>query len=128
MRKIIGLCIWVSLLFAPSVYAQKIYKVEAITGIGVTLYKLPDGSIQIIGLISKSPAEYSGLAKGDFIVGVKSIPNSVAVDVRDLGLADVVALIRGPAGVPVEISFVRGNDQPTVLSIMRAVIEFDDGK
>lgn len=128
MAKIISVCISLSLLFVPGVYAQKIYKAEPITGIGATLYKLADGSIQIIGLISKSPAEYSGLSNGDFIVGVKSLPSSVAVDVSDLALADVVGLIRGPAGIPVEITFVRGNDQPAILSIVREVIEFDDRK
>ncbi len=71
-------------------------KTETIVGIGATLGKLADGSIQIIGLIPNSPAEHSGLAKDDFIIEVKSLPNSPVVDVRSLPLADVVALIRGP--------------------------------
>lgn len=128
MRNLIGLCVFISSLFVSSVHAQETYKTETIVGIGATLEKLVDGSVQIIGLIPNSPAEHSGLAKGDFIIEVKSLPNSSVVDVRSLPLADVVALIRGPVGVPVEISFVRGGSEPTVLSITRAVIEIDDGE
>ncbi|MEN0059523.1 MAG: PDZ domain-containing protein [Bdellovibrio sp.] len=128
MRNLIGLFFLFSSLFISSVHAQEAYKTETIVGIGATLEKLEDGSIQIMGLIPNSPAEHSGLAKGDFIIEVKSLPNSQVVDVRNLPLVDVVALIRGPVGVPVEISFVRGNSEPTVLSIIRAVIEVDDGE
>ncbi|MBL7544129.1 MAG: PDZ domain-containing protein [Bdellovibrionaceae bacterium] len=125
MRNLIGLCFLVSSLFVSSVHAQESYKTETIVGIGATLGKLADDSIQIIRLIPNSPAEHSGLAKDDFIIEVKSLPNSPVVDVRSLPLDDVAALIRGPAGVPVEISFVRGSSEPTVLSITRTVIEID---
>jgi C-terminal processing protease CtpA/Prc len=128
MRNLIGVCFLISSLFVSSVHAQETYKTETIVGIGATLEKLADGSVQIIGLIPNSPAEHSGLAKGDLIMEVKSLPNSPVVDVRSLPLADVVALIRGPVGVPVEISFVRGNSESAVLSIIRAVIEVDDGE
>jgi C-terminal processing protease CtpA/Prc len=128
MRNLIGVCFLISSLFVSNVHAQEIYKTETIVGIGATLEKLADGSVQIIGLIPNSPAEHSGLVKGDLIMEVKSLPNSPVVDVRSLPLADVVALIRGPVGVPVEISFVRGNSEPAVLSIIRAVIEVDDGE
>jgi C-terminal processing protease CtpA/Prc len=94
--------------------------------IGATLQKLEDGAVQIIGVIPRSPAEYSGLAKGDLIIEVKSLPDSPVYDVRSLPLPEVVALIRGPLGVPVEISFVRGDSQATVISIIREVIELDD--
>jgi C-terminal processing protease CtpA/Prc len=128
MRKLIGLCFLVTSLLSLGAQAHEAYKTETITGIGATLEKLADGSIQINGLIPNSPAEHSGLAKGDFIIEVKSLPNSAVVDVRTLPLADVVALIRGPVGVPVELSFVRGNSLPTVISIIREVIEVDDGE
>lgn len=128
MRNLIGLCFLAFSLFVSSVQAQATYKIETIVGIGVTLDKLADGSVQIIGLIPNSPAEHSGLAKGDLIMEVKSLPNGPIVGVRSLPIADVVALIRGPVGVPVEISFVRGNSEPALLSIIRAVIEIDDGE
>lgn len=127
MRNLIGVCFLISSLIVSTVQAQETFKTDTIVGIGAALEKLADGSVQIIGIVPNSPAEHSGLAKGDFIIEVKSLPNSPVVDVRSLPLADVVALISGPVGVPVEISFVRGNSEPTILSITRAVIEIDDG-
>jgi C-terminal processing protease CtpA/Prc len=119
MTKIIGLCLFAATLFTTVSYAQEIDKTETIIGIGATLEKLPDGTVEVDALVPKAPAEHSGLAVGDIILEVKSLPNSLVVDVRALSLPDIVELIRGPVGVPVEISFRRGNSGVTVLSIVR---------
>lgn len=128
MKKIIGLCFLAATLFATASHAQEVYKTETIVGIGATLEKLPDGTVQVDGFIPNTPAERSGLAVGDLIVAVKSLPTSTAVDVRSLSLPDVVALIRGPIGVPVEIAYMRGQSGPTVVSIVREKFDVDDGQ
>lgn len=128
MKIIIGLCFLAATLFATASHAQEVCKTETIVGIGATLEKLPDGTVQIDGFIPNAPAEHSGLAIGDLIVAVKSLPTSTAVDVRSLSLPDVVALIRGPIGVPVELAYMRGQSGPAVLSIVREQFHVDDGQ
>jgi C-terminal processing protease CtpA/Prc len=128
MKTIIGIFFLAATMFATSSHAQEIYKIESIVGIGATLEKLPDGTVQVDALIPNAPAEHSGLAVGDIIVEVKSLPTSAAVDVRRLSLHDIVALIRGQIGVPVEISYMRGQAGPTVLTIVREKFDIDDGQ
>lgn len=79
-------------------------------------------------LIPNAPAEHAGLAVGDIILEVKSLPNSTVVDIRNLPLSEIVGLIRGPIGIPVEISLRRGNSVPKVLSIIRDKFEVEDGE
>lgn len=128
MKKIIGLCALAVTLFATSSQAQEIYKNETIVGIGATLEKLQDGSVQIKALIPDAPAERSGLIVGDLILEVKSLPDSAVVSVLNLSLADVVALIMGPVGVPVEILFKRNGDQQAIISIIREKFEVSDSE
>lgn len=128
MKKIIGLCFLAASLFAMVSHAQNIYRTETIFGIGATLEKLSDGTVQINALIPNAPAERSGLAVGDVIVEVKSLPTSAFVDVRSLSLLEIVGLIRGPIGVPVDISFVRNQSGPVVLTIVRDKFDVDDGQ
>ncbi len=122
MNKFIGVLLLAITLFASASNAQIFDKMETIVGIGVTLEKLADGTIQVIGLIPNAPAGRSGLAVGDFILQIKSLPTSSVVDVLKLSLADVVDLIRGPSGVPVEILLKRGNEEFAV-SILREKFE-----
>lgn len=126
MKRFIGLFLLAATLFASASNAQEVYKTETIVGIGATLEKLVDGSVQVIGLIPNAPAEQSGLAVGDLILEVKSLPTSSVVSVLNLPLVDVVALIRGPIGVPVEILFRRGTGADTVVSIVREKFEVPD--
>lgn len=128
MTKFIGLCIFAATLFTTASYAQEIDKTETIIGIGATLKKLADGTVQVDALILNAPAERSGLAVGDIILEVKSLPNSTVVDVRPLALPEVVALIRGPVKVPVELSLRRGDSGVMVLSIVREKFDVNDGK
>lgn len=128
MTKFVGLCFLVASLFSSGAHAQEVYKTETIVGIGAVLEKLADGTVQVNNLIPNSPAERAGVTIGDIITEVKSQPNSTIADVRSLPLADVVALIRGPIGVPVELTFFRGSSEPIILSIVREKIEIDDGE
>lgn len=128
MKNIIAIYLLAASLFTSASYAQNAYKTETIVGIGATLEKLPDGTIHVVSLIPNAPAENSGMASGDIIVAVKSLPDSVVVDVRSLDLADVVALIRGPVGVPVELTYTRGQSGLILLSIVREPFEVDDGE
>ncbi|MBL7671803.1 MAG: hypothetical protein JNM39_15050 [Bdellovibrionaceae bacterium] len=106
MKKIIGLFLLTTALFNSAAYAQESYLTQTIVGIGAILEKLPDGRVHVNTQIANAPAERTGLAVGDVIV----------------------ALIRGPVGMPAEISFVRGNSGPIVLSIVREKFEVDDGE
>lgn len=107
--------------------AQESYKVESIVGIGAVLEKLEDGTIRVNKLIPKAPAERSGLVVGDLILQVKSLPTTAAVSVINMALPDVVALIRGPVGVPVELLVKRGAIAEAVIPIVREKFEVSEG-
>lgn len=128
MKNIIALCLFATSLFTAFSYAQDAYKTETIVGIGATLEKLQDGTVHVVSLIPNAPAEHAGLESGDIIVAVKSLPNSAVIDVRSLDLADVAGLIRGPVGVPVEITYTRGQSGLILLSIVREPFEVDDSE
>ncbi len=128
MKKIIGLCLLATIFLTSSVYAQEVYKTETIIGIGATLQKLTDGTVKVDAIIPNTPADRAGLSVDDIILEVKSMPSSTVVDVRQLPLPDIIALIRGPIGVPVEITFTRGDLAPVVLSIVREKFEIEDEK
>lgn len=127
MRKIIGLCLLATTLFTSGAFAQNLYKIETMVGIGATLEKLANGTVQVDALIPNAPAERIGMAVGDIITEVKSLPTTTFVDVRKLTLPDIVELIRGPIGVPVELSVTRGSSKPMEVSIIREKFEVDDG-
>ncbi|MEK6775070.1 MAG: hypothetical protein AABY64_14110 [Bdellovibrionota bacterium] len=126
MKKFIGLCVLSMTLFATASFSQEINKTETIVGIGATLEKLPDGSVQINHFVSGAPAERSGLMIKDLIYAVKALPDTAMVSVLSLPLNDVVSLIRGPVGVPVEIHFKRGDAPEAVVSIIREKFEISD--
>jgi C-terminal processing protease CtpA/Prc len=128
MKKIIVLYILATTVFTSVAYAQEAYGTETLIGIGATLEKQADGTILVDALISNAPAEHAGLAIGDIIEEVKSLPNGAFVSIHNLPLDSIVALIRGPLGVPVEILFTRGNSEPIDLSIVREKFDVNDGK
>lgn len=108
--------------------AQQLFAPVRIVGIGAILQQLSDGTIQVTGLIPSAPAVKAGIAVGDEILEVKSLPGSSLVAVRSLPLADVVALIRGPVGVPVELLIQRGGSEILERFIIREEFEIEDGE
>jgi carboxyl-terminal processing protease len=88
-------------------------------GIGVQV-DLREGKVQVVAPIEGSPAERAGLRTGDVITRVDE------TDLNGLALNEVVALIRGPRGSAVRLTFVRpGQAQPLSVSIERAEIKVD---
>ncbi len=128
MKKMIGLFLFATTLFTAGAYARENYKIESMVGIGATLEKLPDGTVQVDALIPKAPAERIGIAVGDIIHEVKSLPTNSFVDVRNFSFEDTVALIRGPIGVPVTLSITRGGSNLVEIAIVRETFEVDDGE
>ncbi len=90
-------------------------------GIGATLSPLnrnDNTGVEIINVFRGGPAATAGLKRGDIIVEVDGI------NVEKMELGDVVGLIRGPGGTPVEIGVLRpSSDEPIIFSIVRDTIE-----
>src|SRR5205807_661196 len=86
-------------------------------GIGANV-NLIGGQVVIVSPIPGSPAEKAGVKAGDVILKVGD------KDVTGMSLDDVVALIRGPKGSTVTITFQRkGEAAPIVLDIVRNTIQ-----
>ena len=126
MGKLIGFCLMIAL--GAGAQAAQYEKLETLVGIGATLEKSASGDVRIIGLVPNAPAEKAGLLAGDLIAQVRASPFEAPVMVRDLPLASVVALIRGPVGAPVEITYVRGISDAIDVSIVRQEFEVNDGE
>lgn len=88
---------------------------EEIVGIGAEL-KQHDNGAQVVRPLQGSPAERSGLQKGDIITSV----NGTSLAGKDLtSMAD---MIKGPAGTRLLLNVQRGNSQ-TMITVIRARIE-----
>ncbi len=90
---------------------------ETFVGVGLALEPLtPDGKgARVVGILPNSPAEAAGMAAGSTLVTVDG------EDVRSLGLADLVARIRGPEGSSVTLEVLpAGAPQPIRYTLQRA--------
>jgi len=85
-------------------------------GIGVEIFRQPDGTLRVIAPIDGTPAARAGIKAGDLIV---------EIDGRRLtpGDDDSSAPLRGEPGTEVELTIVReGRDEPLELSVERQTI------
>lgn len=100
---------------------------QQLVGIGVALQQT-DGGARATTIIAGGPAHRDGRLKaGDRIAGVGQGGNGSLVDITDLPLPDIVALIRGPAGTTVRLQVVPdGSFESNVYEITRA--KFDLAK
>lgn len=143
MKQILRLSLWVTTItttLTTTSYTQAQTQVQmpsrinvqdadtktSIVGIGVVLGQQDNGAITVYGFVAGAPAERSGLALGDQIIAVKSHPDSEVIDIRQLPLEEIVNLIRGPVGIPVEITIVRGESELIVVSIIREKFVIED--
>lgn len=126
MKALLILSLLAASFLGGRVLAHDMTKLETIVGIGATLNKLADGSIEVTGSIPGAPAERAGLGVGDLITAVQSAPTAPLIDTRALPLADVVGLIRGPEGSTVRLKIERGTDAPFTLTILREKFEIED--
>lgn len=87
-------------------------------GIGVEIERL-NRRITVVAVFQGSPAEGAGVQPGDQIVAVDGD------DTRDFGLREIVALIRGPIGSPVPVTFYRpGEGEEFTADIVRQDVDF----
>ena len=86
-------------------------------GIGVVIEE-KEGHIIVNSIMKDSPAEKSGLKKGDTIVSIDN------VKIKDLNLEEVSNLIRGLPDTKVKLGIIRNNStKPIYLDITRANIK-----
>jgi carboxyl-terminal processing protease len=74
------------------------------SGIGVIVTQQDDGSIVVVQTLPDTPAAGAGIEKDDLIIKVDGI------DIRDMVLESVVAMIKGEEGTSVNITFYRPAD------------------
>lgn len=89
-------------------------EVEQFEGVGMTLDGRT-GNVMVTVVSEGSPAERAGVLSGDQIVTVDGVA------VAGQPLQEVVNRIRGPAGTPVQIGFLRGG-QPVTLTMRRRLL------
>jgi carboxyl-terminal processing protease len=93
-------------------------------GIGVQVKRLENGRLEIVDIISGSPAEEAGAMTGDQIVSVDG------TDVDDIADEDaVISMIKGQENTTVKVGFYRpSTDSVVVLDIERRVIKTENVK
>jgi carboxyl-terminal processing protease len=85
------------------------------SGIGVIVTQEEDGKIIVVQPLPDTPAGNAGIKKGDVIKEVDG------VDITEMVLENVVALIKGEEGTSVEITFYRpGDDDTFIVTLVRA--------
>ncbi|MDP1562153.1 MAG: carboxy terminal-processing peptidase [Pirellulaceae bacterium] len=97
-------------------------------GIGATLQSTDDGLTTINRIVKGGAADRSGeISVNDKIVAVGQDTSGEMVDVTDMRLKDVVAMIRGKAGTTVRLNVLKkdGGGLKTI-SITREKIELND--
>ena len=83
-------------------------------GIGATL-ELTDDGVILRNVIADSPTARAGLGSGDVITEINGIT------LRDLGLQEILPLVRGPIGSPIVLTVTgEGIEQPTPVELIRA--------
>lgn len=86
------------------------------SGIGVNVIENSDGYIKVVSVLSGSPAESAGIKADDIIVKISG------EDVKALGYAGAVNLMRGDVGTTVELTLSRAEISMT-LSVTRKTYE-----
>lgn len=84
------------------------------SGIGVHIEE-KDGYINVVKILKGQPAEKAGLKKDDLIISVDDI------DIKDIGLTKVSAMIKGPKDTKVKLGIKRGEKLLTI-EVTRKII------
>ena len=85
-------------------------------GIGVEIFRQPDGTLRVIAPIDDTPAKRAGVKAGDLIVEIDGKRLTAGDD-------DESAPLRGEPGTSVELTIVRdGVDEPVHLTVERQTI------
>jgi carboxyl-terminal processing protease len=85
-------------------------------GIGVEIFRQPDGSLRVIAPIDDTPAARAGIKAGDLIVAIDGTP-------LEAGDGDTSTSLRGEPGTAVELTIERdGVERPLTLTVQRETI------
>jgi carboxyl-terminal processing protease len=82
-------------------------------GLGLKVEAFPDGNVVVVGALVNSPAQHSGLLRGDRIIKIDG--NAVA----GLSQAAVEGMLDGPAPAPAALLVRRGGNPERVVSCPR---------
>lgn len=109
-----------SLILRPSEYEELKQGTEGeFGGIGVSV-SMKDDILTVIEPLPNSPAFFAGIRKDDQIIGIDDY------GVYELTIDDLVEMMRGDPGTPVELSLLRAdNMHPFSVDITRAVVKVD---
>ncbi len=94
----------------------------SLEGIGAAL-RIHDDLIEVSDLVPGGAAQRQGkLAAGDLILSIQQANSDDWVDVMDMHLSDVVALIRGPKGTVVRLHVRKPDGREEQIEITRDVV------
>ncbi len=85
-------------------------------GLGIEV-TMENGVVKVVSPIDDTPAARAGIMPGDYITHIDGEP------VVGLNLSDAVDKMRGPVDSEVELTVVRGKDEPFQVKLKRAVIK-----
>jgi carboxyl-terminal processing protease len=95
-------------------------------GIGATL-QTKDSYVRVTSLIPGGPAWKTGKIKVDDLITKVAQADKEAVDVTDMGINDVIKMIRGKKGTEVRLTLKKGDGTTDVVSIVRDIVVMEEG-
>lgn len=97
----------------------------SLEGIGATL-RDDEGYVKVVKVVPGSAADRQGQLQADDIILAVAQGKGEPVDVTDMRLRDVVALIRGKKGSEVRLTVKRAGHKPLVIPIIRDVVVIEE--
>ncbi|NJC87512.1 MAG: PDZ domain-containing protein [Desulfuromonas sp.] len=97
----------------------------SLEGIGATL-RDDEGYIKVVKVVPGSAADRQGELQAEDIILSVAQGKGEPVDVSDMRLRDVVALIRGKKGSEVRLTVKRAGHKPMVIPIVRDVVVIEE--
>ncbi len=95
-------------------------------GIGATL-QTKDSYVRVTSLIPGGPAWKTGKLKVDDLIMKVAQASAEPVDVTDMGINDVIKMIRGKKGTEVRLTVKKTDGTVAIVPILRDIVEMEDG-
>ncbi len=106
--------------FVPADVAERMREDAdgSVEGIGAFVIENDEGLFEIVRPIDGQPADLAGVRAGDVLIEVNG------ESVVDFSFDEVILMVRGPEGTPVDLTFVReGEAEPLEFTIVRTRFE-----